>query len=1238
MNKNYYWIWGALIIGAIVFIVSGTTMAGNMQTSAENNACGGLVQQAEAGTLHGAMAIGEEGSVTYVHAPRDQGKVLDGPHPNNKVDYCFTVDQSGTYVLKAVVKARDHEEDSFWVIVGGKTYLWDTGATNKYELKSVTDRASQAKQIELKLSAGQHTITFNQREAGARIDRIELVATSLIEDPAPTEPKPIEDPVEDPIDEEPSCGELRQEAEDAELFGAMTTGNHDKASGKKYIHIPNSAGNAGKTPDWDNRAEFCMTVDVAGEYQIKANAHAPDSTQDSFHVTVDGAPSAGYLWQPAPGAPFREDIIHDRGKNDAQTIYLSKGDHKINFHRRESGTLLDWIELVPMFDLGSPVEDPIEDPTEDPPARPQETATPLPPTATATTPPPTATPDTPSSACHGLVVEAEHGSLKGNMTIGQDSRASGGQFIQIEDKHGHAPNGKIDLNNRADFCVEVPQSGDYQILARVHAPDSNHDSFFVTIDGAPSAGHVWDVQNNNNYVDDFVNDRGKTDKVTVTLSEGKHIISFYRRETGTRLDKFELRFTGGNGSPINPTATATAKPTDPPPTQQPPTATSTSVPPTPTQQPPSAPACNGLLVEGENGTLKGAFAIGTNSNASGGKFVYVPATAGNAPGGRIDMENRVDYCVNVETAGNYQMLARVKAPSSVEDSFFVTIDGAPSAGYVWDVAQGNSFKNDYLNDRSKSDPTAFYLSKGQHTISIHRREVNTQLDRFELIQVGGGNPNPTATPIPTQAPVNTPTATPEPPPSGGGTVSGSLLNPLDISFNNPTWSGNPFDLIAVVTFRHQASGITRKTEMYYNGDNEWRARFTADRTGTWTYSTESSDGDLNGKRGNISINGSNAKGFVVADGDKWSRSGTGDAFVPQYLMAAELDRFYNDKGKINRDLDTFMGGHGFTGFHIRGYCHWFELGKDRCNYISSSNRDPDIRTFEVVESIIMETYRRGGSTHIWMYGDNMRKHNPTDWGLNGTIDQRMQRYFAARLGALPGWTMGYGYDVYEWASSSQINTWYNYLDDRMMYPHLMGARGTKNSIMQYTEILSYSGYEKHHPDYNWYVSEISDRSHKPSFSEDRFRVDQAFQFKDYTFEETRRGLWHSAMAGGVANIWGNMQFDEGGSYQNGSREYPNRNELNVYSDFMNSRFHDGLDRCNHLTNGYCLKNGNNTQFIFYRENASSISLNLGSMSGSQAFVAINTKTGQQVTGTFQPGQQTWNAPGSSDWAIAIGNW
>ena len=54
---------------------------------------------------------------------------------------------------------------------------------------------------------------------------------------------------------------------------------------------------------------------------------------------------------------------------------------------------------------------------------------------------------------------------------------------------------------------------------------------------------------------------------------------------------------------------------------------------------------------------------------------------------------------------------------------------------------------------------------------------------------------------------------------------------------NSTWSGNPFDLVARVTFTHAKA--VRTTEMFYVGSDTWKFRFTGTRTGVWNFSTSS---------------------------------------------------------------------------------------------------------------------------------------------------------------------------------------------------------------------------------------------------------------------------------------------------------------------------------------------------------------------------------------------------------------
>jgi len=191
---------------------------------------------------------------------------------------------------------------------------------------------------------------------------------------------------------------------------------------------------------------------------------------------------------------------------------------------------------------------------------------------------------------------------------------------------------------------------------------------------------------------------------------------------------------------------------------------------------------------------------------------------------------------------------------------------------------------------------------------------------------------------------------------------------------------------------------------------------------------------------------------------------------------------------------------------------------------------------------------------------------------------------------------------------------------------------------QATEALDYSSYEQHRPDYRKYVEMIEKRPGKPSFAEDRFRVREPSPYpdKDYDLDMTRRGLWHSTLAGGVANIWGYLSpsADEGGS-----QPYPNRQQIQTWARFFEDRFVRAMKRANHLTDGFALSSTNTrgSVLVFYKEDAKSIRLDLSGMRGAWRAVAVDTKKpyAEIGIGTLRPEPKTWNAPYQSDWAIAV---
>jgi hypothetical protein len=477
---------------------------------------------------------------------------------------------------------------------------------------------------------------------------------------------------------------------------------------------------------------------------------------------------------------------------------------------------------------------------------------------------------------------------------------------------------------------------------------------------------------------------------------------------------------------------------------------------------------------------------------------------------------------------------------------------------------------------------------------------------------------------------------------------------IEWALRNESIKGNPFDVSAAATFTHVESGAQRTTPMFFAGGKSWKFRFTGTHPGRWDFTTGSTDPELDGRSGTVTIRSNDdAYGFVTHVGNKWARpfgsDGTPRGLVPQFVMYGHPGTFYGKPDRVDADIRTFIGEHGFTGFHVPVFCRWFDIEHDRANEIPSNDPGPDPRTFEALEMLITKVHAAGGVVHLWEWGDESRRQTPRKWGINGTIDKRLQRYIAARLGPLPGWTMGYGFDLDEWVNEKQLGEWRAHMHKHMGWPHMLGGRhGDPNrgldhsSAVSWNRRLDYSSFEHHRPNFDVYRASLQAVPGQPAFSEDRFRIRQSKQYRDKDYDEdmTRRGLWHSTMAGGVANIWGRLDNDlainKGGG---ASLPYEHPEWIRTWADFFKKRFTLDAEPALELTNGHCLKRRTGEHFVFYREDTNSIQMDLSRMNGDRPAIAVDTlRRYREISlGRLSTKNQTWSAPYKSDWAIAVGS-
>ncbi|MEO1622191.1 MAG: hypothetical protein AAFU53_14320 [Cyanobacteria bacterium J06632_3] len=397
-----------------------------------------------------------------------------------------------------------------------------------------------------------------------------------------------------------------------------------------------------------------------------------------------------------------------------------------------------------------------------------------------------------------------------------------------------------------------------------------------------------------------------------------------------------------------------------------------------------------------------------------------------------------------------------------------------------------------------------------------------------------------------------------------------------------------------VEIEHESGEQHRVLTFSDNGETKFR--FTPSQTGTWRFST----GDtltINAERPDY------AKGFMIAQGNKWARSATGKAFVPQFVMY--------DKPDLEAGLDEFVEGHGFTGFHITNLRDFL----DNPAYF---------------EAAILKTYRRGGATHFWIWGDASRNQSPGRYDVDVA---QLYTEIAARLLPLPGWSVGYGFDLFEWASAEELEDFQARMHAASSYRHMMSGRGHKNQYREISSNLDYASWEWHQPSYEDYREHLERANGRPAFSEDRFRirVPSRYPEKDYNPDLTIDGLWDSAIAGGIANIWGHQPKDK-----QFSEPYPNKAAIKTYSTFIDKTFTASMEPDNSLiSSGHCLRDQASAA-ICYAKNTNTVELNLNRFGNGVSAIAVNTQAPySEVNLTITPTNNNIQLPQTSTWAFHI---
>ncbi|MEM8758472.1 MAG: GC-type dockerin domain-anchored protein [Planctomycetota bacterium] len=480
----------------------------------------------------------------------------------------------------------------------------------------------------------------------------------------------------------------------------------------------------------------------------------------------------------------------------------------------------------------------------------------------------------------------------------------------------------------------------------------------------------------------------------------------------------------------------------------------------------------------------------------------------------------------------------------------------------------------------------------------------------------------------------------------------------------PPVGGNPFDVDGTVTFSG-SDGSEIETPMFYDGPDDvgrsiYRFRFTGQKPGvTYQIETQSNVSGLDGHTGRLTTLPSSDPdgwGFVQAVGNRFAVERGPNGVLTGFLLNIVqtdpagsnspfkhlhlTDLLDNPEGRT-RQYARYARDHGFTAIYVLLTNHLLTEGAFESADVTSD--DPNIEVFRKLDRIVETAHEEGLHVHFWRWGDANRGWSPQQLpgGINGSVDRELTEYIGARLGPLPSWSIGYGFDLHEWVTPAQLESWRDRLVGSMGFPHVLSARSYRFSDAPWT-MIGYSQGDTEmgrstdrEPDYNELRSLFNSNSARPHLLEERNVLGRWGVDSD----DTRMLMWRAAMAGGVGGWYGFFESDPAFTNDAG---YTNQAALKTHADFWRDRFQLDMQEDNDLTRGasqgqFALRSPSTNQIVVFGTNTSRVDLNLAGLSQPLEAVAVDTRLAYNEInlGSLSSNDQQWNAPYQSDWAISI---
>ena len=272
-------------------------------------------------------------------------------------------------------------------------------------------------------------------------------------------------------------------------------------------------------------------------------------------------------------------------------------------------------------------------------------------------------------------------------TVGSSFKLNAGSVVSTK-RSMSAPPSDVSAN-RIRFTLEVADAGQYNLFARIKAPDGNSDSYYVRANGG--SWYKWSsgIQQGSSF------DWNRLPP-GLSLRAGNNTIDFAYREPLTELDKIYV--TTANSAPFGAGSPGTNCDAE--------------------------PSSEVFWLEAECADVGSRWRTSSTSSASNGNYVVATANSTATPPAD-EAANRVRFTLIGAAGGSYRLHARINAPSGLDDSYWVRVNGGSWYKWFSGIRQRAGFQWNEL-------PQRLSLREGSNTVDFAFREDGAQLDKIYL--------------------------------------------------------------------------------------------------------------------------------------------------------------------------------------------------------------------------------------------------------------------------------------------------------------------------------------------------------------------------------------------------------------------------------------------------------------------------------------------------------------------------